>query len=405
MLTEQDIKVFINKNDYDIRKSNNSRWIDQKCTPDVLNIVADCVFQYVFDDKKKQFSSTDIWRYPYTEDNVRDIFSKPSTVHEKSRNEYDKFFAQPLEMLANARVLKKFKNGNRNCYTVNNLDILEYICLRERNSLSFIKIYCEKVMRDSGLWPIFEEFFTVQNKETYFFLKDSYEQFIISNTPINGNTEVRRIFTKVLNPLAYDRRKCGTERGRISKHIITYSQLMYNRENFRDLNADKPKGMTRNEWKEKRRNKINKDYYKYQSAKAKRFLRKFNDQYRDGISEVHDEFGAGLATQIHHIFPENQYPEISMYLENLVALTPTQHMTKAHPLNNTHRIDLEYQEILLKAKAGSIEENISDVNIENIYIFDNFVEVINTGFRTDYDVVENDFITVMNIITDYYMHI
>src|SRR5699024_547644 len=198
--------------------------------------------------------------------------------------------------------------------------------------------------RDIALWPRFKRFLTVENKKTFFCLKDSQEKFISSNTPINGNTEVRRIFTKVLNPLAYDRRKCGTERGRISKHIITYSQLMYNRENFRDLNADKPKGMTRNEWKEKRRNKINKDYYKYQSAKAKRSLRKFNDQYRDGISEVHDEFGAGLATQIHHIFPENQYPEISMYLENIVALIHTQHMTKEHPLNNTLIIDSEYQE-------------------------------------------------------------
>ena len=30
---------------------------------------------------------------------------------------------------------------------------------------------------------------------------------------------------------------------------------------------------------------------------------------------------------MHHIFPANEFPSIADYLENLIALTPTQHFT------------------------------------------------------------------------------
>lgn len=406
MLTENNIVNFLDINNYDVRKNNNGRWIDQKCTPDVVSIVADCVWQYITDSKNSElFSSVDIWHYKYTEENIRDIFSKPSTEHEFSRNEYDKFFAQPLEMLANANILGKSKRGNKNIYFVNNIDILEYISIRERNSLRFISLYCEKVLKDSDMWEVFADFFKQQTQESYFHMKDSFESFTIKNTPINGKTEIRRIFTKIVNPLAYTRKKCGTIRGRMSKNPITYSNLMYNHENFRDINHDKPKGMSRKEWDRQHKNKVNIEYFKYQSSKAKRYLRKFNTQFRCGKSEVDDEYAVGMATQIHHIFPEHQYPEISMFLENLIALTPTQHMTKAHPMNNTRRIDIEYQEVLLKAKAGSIEENLFDSEVDTIYNFDKFIEILNIGFKTNYKVRENDFTTVMTIINNYYSRI
>ncbi|HLS67300.1 MAG TPA: hypothetical protein VK029_09960 [Pseudogracilibacillus sp.] len=402
MLTEREIITFLEQHDYDIRENNNGRWIDQKCTPDVVNIVSDCVIQYTSDDGNEEFTSVDIWRSPYAEEFVRDIFNKPSTQSELSRNEYDKFFAQPLELLANAEVLHKTKRGNRNYYRVQNEDILEYISLRERNSLLFIKEYCEKVLRDSDIWEPFENFFTIQTKEAYYSLKERFENFIIAHTPINGVTEVRRIFTKIVNPLAYARQKRGTSRGRISKYAITYAELMYNRENFRDLHADKPKGVTRNEWKEERKQEMNLNYFKYQSLKAKRFLKSYNDEYRARASEYDDEFSIGEATHIHHIFPESEFPEISGHYENLIALTPTQHLTKAHPANNTHRIDAAYQEQLLKAKARIIEENINDPQAEKIYSFANFVEVLNTGFNTDYVVEENDFAKVNEIISRFY---
>lgn len=103
---------------------------------------------------------------------------------------------------------------------------------------------------------------------------------------INGKTEVRRIFTKVLNPLANKYQKKGTKRGRLSSDVISYSELMYNRANFRDINSDKPKGVTRKEWARQYPQQINVQLYKYQSSKAKKLLRIYNDSFRGGLSEL-----------------------------------------------------------------------------------------------------------------------
>ena len=50
MLTQQSIRDFLAQSDYDIRESGNGRWIDQKCTPDVVCAVADFICNYVADD-------------------------------------------------------------------------------------------------------------------------------------------------------------------------------------------------------------------------------------------------------------------------------------------------------------------------------------------------------------------
>src|SRR5699024_8730841 len=347
MISARDLNLFLESQDYDLRKSGNGRWIDQKCTPDVLNIVSDCIFHYINDQGNyKPFKSVDIWRSQYTADFVEQIFNKPKTNNSLSKREYDKFFSQPMEMLANAKILSKFKDGNKNMYTVREPEILRYISLHERNALEFIVYYAEYVLKSSGIWDAFEEFFSLQTQDSYYKLKDSYENFIINYTKINGKTEVRRIFSKVINPLSYKKRKRGTSRGRISKNKITYSTLMYNQENFRDINIDKPKDITRQEWQINHQRKVNKTYYEYQSQKSKLYLREFNNQYNYGASEVDDIYNIGEATQMHHIFPKHSYPEISMYVENLIAITPTQHFNKAHPNNNTHRTDPKYQAVL-----------------------------------------------------------
>ena len=43
-----------------------------------------------------------------------------------------------MELLAAAKILNKKKNGNRNIYSIANKEILEFIALREKNSLFFI---------------------------------------------------------------------------------------------------------------------------------------------------------------------------------------------------------------------------------------------------------------------------
>lgn len=405
MLTQQDIIDFCNQHNYDIRESHNGRWIDQKCAADVVTVIADCIYNYELEHTGDTFTTPDIWHYDYAVENVESIFKKPGVESEAAKNEYDKFFQQPMEMLANAQVLKKTKHGNRNFYQVNDIQILEYIALRERNALFFLKTYIEKVLTDSGIYSAFEEFFAVQTKESYKNVKQTFSNFTINNTKINGVVECNRIFIKVLNPLAYFKNSCGTEKGRISEQNITYDMLMYNRNNFRDIYADKPKGVTRKEYAVTHPVEVNEAYYHYQSTKAKRYLRIFNDQNRNGQTEhLETTHMNDRAIHMHHIFPESIYPEICYYLENIIALTPTQHLNYAHPNGRTQEIDEQYQHLLLLSKADRIYENLTDVAAEKIYEFSNFLFVLNVGFDNDnvLEIADMDFCSVINAINLHY---
>ncbi len=316
-----------------------------------------------------------------------------------------KFFQQPMEMLANAGVLIKIKYGKRNFYKVGNKSILEYIALRERNALIFLKNYIEKVLKDSGLYSYFENFFRLQTQTAYNNVKQAFSDFTIRYTKINGKVECNRIFIKVLNPLAYFANSCGTERGHISHQIITYDMLMYNRNNFRDIYADKPKGITRKEYADKHPVEVNDAYYHYQSKKAKRFLRLFNDQNRDGRTEhIEVSHTKDKAIHMHNIFPESIYPEICYYLENIIALTPTQHFNYAHPNGYTQEIDEQYQHLLLLSKANRIYENLTDTTTEKIYEFSNFLFVLDVGFDNDdiMEIADMDFGSVINAINIHY---
>ena len=102
----------------------------------LLTVIADCIYNYALEDDDGIFTTADIWHYKYAVENVEAIFKKPGVENEAARSEYDKFFQQPMEMLANARILTKTKQGNRNFYRVNNFEVLEYIALRERNALT-----------------------------------------------------------------------------------------------------------------------------------------------------------------------------------------------------------------------------------------------------------------------------
>lgn len=398
------IDNLLNSNNYDVRVSHNARWIDQKCTVDVINFVCDCIINYIDTNNSDsiKFSKNDIWHSEYANEWVEQLFNKPNTESALSENEYDKFFSQPLKLLAYAGVLKEEKKSNTNIYQVKSREIIEYISMKEVFTANFLTLYIEKVLKDSGIYYVFEEFFKSQDKISFYKMKQYFTQFTIKNTRITKDTECYRIFTKVVNPLAWKKRKYGTKRGNLSKSIITFAELLYNRENFRDISSNKPKGVTRVEWNKRYQKKVNKNYFEYQSKKAVEQLRKYNKLVRNGKSELQDEWGNGDATNIHHIFPRHLYPEISMYYENLIAITPTQHYTKAHPNNNTSMIDEDYQEALLMSKAVSIKENIENPKVDTIYSFDNLVYVINEGRDCEYDTTGNNYATAMNVINDAY---
>ena len=391
------IQEFLDEHDYDIRKTHNGRWIDQKCTMDVVCLVSDCIVEYTSGKQDKKFTVKDIWYNDYTVENVQQIFSKPDPT-EKASNEYDKYFGQPIKLLDAAGIIHGEKIVNQ--------DILEYISFRERNSYNFLCLYIEKVLKDSGIYRMFEYFFRIQDKNSFKELKDAYTTFTIQNTPINGATECGRIFTKVLNPLACKYKKCGTEKGHLSKDIITQDMIMYNQRNWRDILSEKPKDMTRVDY-EITLPHPDEDYMTtYRINRAKRNLRRFNDKYRGGKTEVYDErHNMDPATQMHHIFPVNEFPLIADYLENLIALTPTQHFAYAHPNNNTQYIDRAYQYLCLVAKTGTIRDNLLGEKQEPIiYDFYLYQTVLNTGLETDefFEVQEMDFEGLLNRIEKYY---
>ena len=155
---------FLYEYDYDIRKIGDARWIDQKCTYDVLSIIADCIIEYVDSCEEEEFTVSDIWNSEYAQNNVIEIFSKPDPGL-KASNEYDKFFGQPIKLLGYSRILKVRKESSRYFYSINNRELLESIALRPTNALNFLYEYIIKVLTDSGLSSAFDNFFKEQTKD------------------------------------------------------------------------------------------------------------------------------------------------------------------------------------------------------------------------------------------------
>lgn len=159
---------------------------------------------------------------------------------------------------------------------------------------------------------------------------------------------------------------------------------MYNRDNFRDLGSQKPKDMTRGEFAKLAKIAPSSNLTAYMSQKAKRVVREFNDKYLGGLTEVpQSNHLPDRAVHIHHIFPQAEYAEICAHYENLIALTPTQHLSYAHPQGHTHKIDPSYQNICLIAKAGTIEATLNDASREQIYEFHRFMHVLKVGLDDD----------------------
>lgn len=375
------INKFLNQYDLDVRKSGDARFADQKCTPDVVCFIADCILNIV--QPGQDFKVSDIWDSQYFIKNAVAVFGKPIPTKATARHEYDKFIQQPLRLLGYAHVLNVTKSGGANIYSIANEDMLDYISRRERNTYNFLFCYFQKVMKDSGMWKYFQEFIDTSsnggaNKEDYLYLRDKFIRFMIGNTNINTEVEVRRIFPKILNIFAVENGINGSERGTLSKYPFTFSDLMYNRKNWRDLNKDK--SITRQEAAMEKNDEQQEAYNAYYVQKATSLLKKIQKE-----SEVHDSLSHGDATHAHHIFPKSQFPQIAHYIENLIMLTASQHNTKAHPKNNTQIVDKDYQLVCLLAKADTIEKSLKQVG-EKYYRKESFLFVINTGLDISIDI-------------------
>ncbi|KJZ81683.1 hypothetical protein DJ66_0405 [Candidatus Liberibacter solanacearum] len=340
----------LNKLNLDVRITKDARFTDQKCTPDVVCIIADCAMNIRSGNPDESFVVKDIWDSLYFKKHVQAIFNKPSVQNPTTKSEYDKFIQQPLRLLAYASVLDITK-GKTNVYTISNLDLLEFISLKDRNSYLFLYHYFSKVLSDSGMLKYFEEYrvkYEDGNLQERDFntLKNRFQKFIIGNTNVNGKTEVNRLFPKLLNIYATENSIPGSQKGRMSAHPFQYSDLMYNRTNWRDVNKNKKVSRQEVLLESIQPTHENANLDKYLIQKAITIIKHCHSE-----SEVKDQWHNGDATQVHHIFPSKQFPLIAHYVENLIRLTPTQHYTKAHPNNKTNAISKDYQLVCLLSKS------------------------------------------------------
>ena len=322
-------------------------------------------------DDKDSFSVNDVRYCEYSNELVTEIFNKPEI--KKADNEYDKFFSQPLKMLAYSGLISETKKGRSNEYKILEKEFIEYISLRDRNAYYFLTIYLEKVLKDSKIWTYFDNFFKIQDKNSLYELRDKYVDFIIKNTSINKELEPIRIFNPMLNTLSFKYKKLGSKLGEVSE--INYNDLLYNRLNWRDIKKDK--SITREEFNNNflEESIDNKKSYEYYISKAKKFVKTIHS-----YSEIH-RFDAYPTTQAHHIFLSSQFPELADIPENIIAITPNQHFYRAHPNNKTSIIDKSYQAICLISKLDTIENDYRS-DIGN-YSKEDFINIINIGLGTN----------------------
>ncbi|MCM1312327.1 MAG: hypothetical protein NC206_02500 [Bacteroides sp.] len=368
------IKQYIKDLDLDIRKSGNARFTDQKCVPDVLCAVAECILEYTNEDYNRAFNNVDIWNSPYASELITSSFSKPNLKEETAKHEYDKFFAQPMKLFAAAGILREEKVNGGNVYTIEHRDLLDFIAMRERNACDFLYAYLIKAMTDSGVMGYFDAFFEKQDKASLNDLRNALISLYHRYTPVKNDFEPPRIFNKFINIMAFKRGKRGVERGLLSNGTISIDKIRYNSVNWRDIGKDKR--MTRQEYQDTFAHIIdhNEGYYQYQISKAKRFVKSI-----EPYSEIH-RFDCYPASQAHHIFMASEFPTIADCPENIICITPNQHFYRAHPNNHTQQIDRDYQLVCLLSKLDSIEIDFRK-GLDNYSLID-FTNVLNIGMNT-----------------------
>lgn len=398
-MTENLLKKFLNEHTYDIRVIGDGTWIDQKCAPDEVRFVAECILAYVDETNATTFKSPEVWHSKFASQQVQIYFGKPDPFAKESIDEYNKFFRQPMRMFAVAGVLSCTRpRGNTWHFSIANRDVLEFVARNDWNAYLFLTHYVEKVLKDSGVWDPFATFFELQTADSFLFLKDKFISFQLNNTPKNTGREVMRILPKVLNSLACRFGKKGIAKGRMTKFKMTFDRLRYNEENWRDVG--KPKNVTRQEYAGGKKPTDVSESYLVQ--KAKKEVRAYNDKYCAGASEVMGPHHAGKATHMHHMFMAASYPMIADFPENIIALTPGQHLGLAHPNGDTSKIDVGYQYQCLLSKSQTIEKNASgQCGPVGFYDFFKFAFVLNTGFGKEvFDEVPNGDFTELRKLID-----
>lgn len=394
--------------DYETRfsshSSGNARWFDQKVTYDNLAIVSGAVKAFL--DLKATtpntwFDRQDIQKVASLNANMVRDYGKPAVTEKSAANEYDKFISQNLNVLAHAGILES-KNTRPRRYKLNkkNRDVLDLIAGNETESTKFLIEYLEWALRQFNWWRHVETYLkSAHTKEDMQELKQKFTNLAIDTIKLgtrgskSPDVEAGRIFSKVINPIAYKHLVPGIERGHVSYAAPSKYDLTYNRPNWRDAANRKPKTLTRKQYQEKLEKKYEDERNGYAATKVMREIR----DRANGQPEIPDSSNV-KATHVHHIFPRSEYPELADKPENLIALTPGQHLGQAHPNGNTGKIDAKYQRECVSQKLETIRDSVDTG--DTFYSYDTFAKILQIGWDI-HTPLKPDYASLKQVIIDY----
>lgn len=349
---------------------------EQKITPDLLWSVAHVVLDLIKDNPDLIFTDSDVRDSSVFNSLMQDYFSK--APQEEAENEYNKVSSYQLGFFVFAGILEQVGSRPKQ-YKVTNQEALEYIAINDLNAVKFLGEYTEKFIQDNGMGDVFETYRQTPNQDNYLRAKEAYWNWAKENTALRGDDRrhTYRVFNKMFNVFCYKNRLPGEDASNVSTGSCPYSFLLYNRTNFRD--KDKPSDMTRQQYHEEVLSEIERE------GVVETLLKKVKDAVKTrhgNDSEIREEnlgYAPNSGVHVHHILPRHSYPQFSLSKENLISLTPGQHLSRAHIEANTKTINPEFQIICLKKKFEHIKTSISES--DDFYDLKEFITIINTSFN------------------------
>lgn len=368
---------------FDSSYSGGARWYDQKVTYDNLSEVADAVLSCTRLHPENYFTRFDLMESKSLDTVVQREYGKPSLNNKFTLNEYDKFIAQNLNTLAYSGVLYSEIKHRMRIYGLRQIDILRRIAGNEKECRLFLIQYLEWVLRKFQWWPNIQRYVSSDHtQEDIVILKKSFNKLLIDTMGLGSKgskhteTESARIFSKVINLIAYAKMVPGIERGHVMEFPPSTYELSYNRPNWRDTSSKKPKNVARKQYASQMEAESNNYINSRLLSREMRIVKSYQNQ----IAEVPDASGI-KASHIHHIFPKHDFPELQDIRENLIALTPGQHLGQAHPNGNTQRIDPIFQRTCLFHKLQTIRHSVEAH--DGMYSYRNFAKVLSIGWGID----------------------
>jgi len=378
---EQKLKESIKRSSPD-----GARWFDQKVTYDNFFVIANTVNLAIQSDET-WFNRQDIQKSHFLEQQMKREYGKPATSDVMAANEYDKFISQNLNVLACAGILNSEKKRSR-MYSIADRELLQSICATDNAARAFLIAYLEAKLKSYNWWSFFERYKNNPNDETFTNLKSSFTSLLMETMNLGSRGSSRpeiesgRIFAKVINPLAFQYGVNGAEHGRMMKSIPSKLDLSYNQVNFRDEYTGKLKNQTRKQFESENEEKFKQQKAQPSLTKQMAEVRKHHNL----ISEFPTDERV-KASHVHHIFPRSRYPQFANVRENMICLTPGQHLGQAHPNGNTSIIDPIFQRNCLFHKLTSIAE--SERNGDDFYSFEKFGKILAELF--DLETVPTDY--------------